>query len=106
MSEMIFTDANFETEVLKAKELVLVDFYADWCGPCKILAPIIEKLAHAYEGKVKIGKLDVEQNEQAITKYGISHMPTLLFFKNGDVVGQLDGFQSEEVLKGKIDSLL
>ena len=106
MSDLTFTDANFETEVLKASELVLVDFFAVWCGPCKILAPILEKLSGTYAGKVKIGKLDVEENEQTVTRYEISHMPTLIFFKKGEMVERLVGFQSEEALKAKIETLL
>ncbi len=103
---MIFNDANFAAEVTQAKGLVLVDFFAVWCGPCKILAPILEKLAETYKGKVKIGKLDVEENETTVTTYEITHMPTLIFFKDGEMVDRLSGFQSEEVLKSKIDALL
>jgi thioredoxin 1 len=106
MSDITFNDANFETDVIKAPELVLVDFFAVWCGPCKILAPILDKLALAYSGKVKIGKLDVEENEQTVTRYEISHMPTLIFFKKGEMVERLVGFQSEEALKKKIEELL
>lgn len=105
MSEVTFTDANFEAEVLKSKEPVLVDFFATWCGPCKMMAPTIDKLAAAYKGKVKIGKLDVDENMETSGKYGVQSIPTLIFFKDGQAVDQLIGFQSEEALKQKLEAL-
>lgn len=105
MSEVTFTDANFEAEVLKSKEPVMVDFFATWCGPCKMMSPTVEKLAVAYKGKVKIGKLNVDDNNEISTKYGIQSIPTLIFFKGGQAVDQLIGFQSEEALKQKLDAL-
>lgn len=105
MAEVTFTDANFEAEVLKSKGLVLVDFFAEWCGPCKMMAPSIEKLAKSYEGKVKIGKLDVDANNDIGQRYEIQSIPTIIFFKDGQIVEKLVGFQSEEALKQKIDSL-
>lgn len=106
MSEVTFTDANFEAEVLKAKGVVMVDFFAVWCGPCKMMAPSIDKLATAYKGKVKIGKLDVDENNATSSRYEIQSIPTIIFFKDGEMMDALVGFQSEEALKKKIDSLL
>jgi len=105
MSEVIFSDKNFQDEVLKATGLVMVDFFATWCGPCKMMAPAVERLAKAYEGKVKIGKFDVDENPEVAGKYEIQSIPTTIFFKNGEMVDKLVGFQSEEALKKKIDSL-
>ena len=102
---MIFTDDNFEEEVLKADGPVLVDFFAEWCGPCKMLGPIIEELAGEYEGKVKIGKCDVDAAPQTAGKYGVQSIPTLIFFKGGEAVDKLMGFQSKEALKEKLDAL-
>lgn len=105
MSEVDFTDANFEQEVLKNKEPVMVDFFAPWCGPCKMMGPVVEKLAEEYKGKVKIGKLNVDDNTEFSAKYAIQSIPTIIFFKDGKVVDQLLGFQSGEALKQKLDSL-
>ena len=104
MSEITFTDANFDAEVMKHNGTVLVDFFAPWCGPCKMMAPVIEKLAEEYDGKVKIGKLDVDENGETAMKYEVQSIPTLIIFKNGEVVDKLIGFQSEEALKSKLDS--
>ncbi|MFA5828883.1 MAG: thioredoxin [Candidatus Gracilibacteria bacterium] len=106
MAEFTFTDANFEAEVMKAKGLVLVDFFAVWCGPCKMMAPAIEKLAEAYKGKVKIGKMDVDENQAVSGHFEIQSIPTLIFFQDGAMVEKLVGFQSEEALKQKIEALL
>ncbi len=106
MAGFTFTDSNFEQEVLQVQGLVLVDFFAVWCGPCKMMAPIMDKLAEAYKGKVKIGKLDVDENQQVGEKYGIQSIPTLIFFKNGELVDKVVGFQSEEALKQKLDALM
>src|SRR3989338_926554 len=97
----IFTDDNFEEEVLKSDMPVLVDFFAEWCGPCKMLAPIIEELAHEYEGKWKIGKCDIDASPKVGEKYGIQSIPTLKFFKNGEEMASVVGFQSKEKLKAK-----
>jgi thioredoxin 1 len=105
MSDVIFTDKNFDEEVTKAKGLVMVDFFAPWCGPCKMMAPFVDRLAETYKGKVKIGKLDVDGNPDTGNKFGIQSIPTILFFKDGKLVEQLVGFQSEEVLKKKLDTL-
>jgi len=99
---MNFTDENFEAEVLKSDIPVLVDFYAEWCGPCKMLAPVIDELAKEYEGKWKIGKCDVDSAGAIAQKYGIQSIPTLLFFKDGEVVDKAMGFQSKEALVAKL----
>lgn len=98
--EQTFTDQNFETEVLKSDLPVLVDFFADWCGPCKMMAPVIEELAGELKGKVKVGKLDVDENPETAAKYGVMSIPTLILFKKGEVAKTLIGFSSkEEILK-------
>lgn len=105
MSEFTFTDANFADEAMKAKGLVIVDFFAPWCGPCKMMAPSVEKLASEYSGSVKIGKMNVDDNLEVSSKYEIQSIPTTIFFKDGEMVEKLIGFQSYEALKQKIDSL-
>ena len=86
-----FTDANFDAEVLKSDVPTLVDFWAVWCGPCRAIAPIVESLAGAYAGKVKVGKLDVDHNQRVAAKYMVRSIPTLLLFKGGKVVEQIVG---------------
>ena len=100
------TDDNFDAEVLKAEEPVLVDFTAVWCGPCRMIAPIIDELAAEFEGRAKVGKLDVDQNPQTAMQYAIRSIPTLLFLKNGEVVDQLIGVASKRALAGKLESLI
>ncbi|MEZ4086907.1 MAG: thioredoxin [Candidatus Gracilibacteria bacterium] len=106
MAEVTFTDDNFEAEVLKSDIPVMVDFFAPWCGPCKMMAPIVEKMAEEYEGKVKIGKLDVDENNESGNKYEVQSIPTTIFFKGGEMVNKLIGFQSEEQLKKALDDLI
>lgn len=106
MSEVMLTDANFEQEVLKDNGVVLVDFWAPWCGPCRMLAPVVEELAKEYEGKAKVCKLNTDEAPQASAKYAISSIPTLLFFKKGELVGQTVGLQSKSALQEKLNSLL
>lgn len=102
--EYIFTDENFEQEVLNSDMPVLVDFYADWCGPCKILAPVIEELATEYEGQVKIGKLNVDEEQNTSKKYKVMSIPTLIFFKDGEEVDKLVGMLSKDQLVEKLES--
>lgn len=101
-----FTDATFATDVLQSNIPVLVDFYADWCGPCRSLAPLIEELSAEYDGKIKIGKLNVDDNPEYASKYGVMSIPTLMFFKKGEIVSQSAGFQAKDVLKEQIERVL
>lgn len=100
-----FTDENFNQEVLSSNIPVLVDFYADWCGPCKMLAPTIEALAEELEGKFKIGKLNVDNASDTAQKYGIMSIPTLLYFKNGEVVNKTIGVVSKTEIEQVLNSL-
>lgn len=102
MSEVILSDQSFEQEVLKAKEPVLVDFWAEWCGPCKMQGPIVSEVAKSFEGKAKIGKLDVDQNPQMSQKYGVMSIPTLAIFKGGEVVWQGIGLQQKDLLEEEL----
>jgi thioredoxin 1 len=98
-----FTDANFDAEVLKSPEPVLVDFWAEWCGPCRMLAPTIEKLANDYAGKIKVGKLDTDSNRDVSMKFGISAIPTVILFKNGEVLQKFVGLRNEKDFKQVLD---
>jgi len=100
-----FTDETFNEEVLSSNIPVLVDFYADWCGPCKMLAPVIETLAGEYEGKVKIGKLNVDTAPDTAQKFGIMSIPTLLYFKNGELVNKSIGVVSKSEIEQVLNSL-
>jgi thioredoxin len=91
MKPIEFTDDNFETEVLQSNLPVLIDFWAVWCGPCKMIAPIVEELSTEFEGKMKIGKLDVDSNQKTSIKYGVRSIPTLLVFKDGKVADTIIG---------------
>lgn len=106
MHPIEFTDANFEEEVLKSELPVLIDFWAVWCGPCKMIAPSIDQLANEYEGKAKIGKVDVDNNQQIATKYGIRSIPTLLIFKDGKMVDQIVGALPKPKIAEKLNSHL
>lgn len=95
-----FNEMNFETEVLKSDVPVLVDFTATWCGPCKALAPIVDKVADEFQGKVKVGKLDIDEAPGIATKYGIRSVPTVLVFKNGEKTAQNVGLTTRDKLVG------
>lgn len=100
------TDSNFDEVVLKSDKPVLVDFWAEWCGPCRMVAPIVSEISADYEGKAVVGKLDVDSNPEVSQKYGIRNIPTILFFKNGEVVDKQVGAAPKSLLVSKIDNLL
>lgn len=99
------TDANLE-EVLQTDKLVVIDFWAEWCGPCKMVGPIIEEVSEEYKDKVVVGKVDVDNNDEAATKYGIRNIPTILFIKNGEIVHKVVGVIPKEPLIEKINQFL
>ena len=103
--EMEFNDQNFEAEVLKSDKPVLVDFWAPWCGPCRMVAPVIEELAEEVKDKFKVGKLNVDESPQTAQKYGIMSIPTLIIFKDGEVVKQMAGVQAKDFLKSELESV-
>lgn len=100
-----FTDANFDQEVLKSEQPVLVDFWAGWCGPCKMIAPAVESIATTYAGKLKVGKVNVDQNAATPSRYGIRGIPALLFFKGGKVVDQIVGYVPQEAIEQTVQKL-
>ena len=100
------TDSNFDDEVLKASGPVLVDFWATWCGPCKMIAPVLDELSEEYAGKVKICKLDVDAHPGTAPKYNVKGIPTLILFKNGEVAGKKVGAMSKSQLAAFIDSTI
>lgn len=106
MHPIEFTDANFDAEVLKSDVPVLVDFWAVWCGPCKMIAPFVEELAGEYQGKAKVGKVDVDSNPNISMTYGIRSIPTLLIFRDGKVVDQIIGAVPKQALAQKLDAQL
>ena len=100
-----FTDRDFEKEVLKSDKPVLVDFWAAWCGPCQIMGPIIEELAEEVKDKYKVGKLNVDENREMASKYGVMSIPTMIIFKDGKEVKQLVGVQSKDNLKEELEKV-
>lgn len=106
MKPVTITDENFENEVIKSDVPVLLDFWATWCGPCKAIAPIVEDLANEYNGKVKIGKVDVDDNQQTAIKYGVRSIPTLLIFKDGKVSNSIVGAVPKAQIIQKINAAL
>lgn len=103
--EYKFTSANFEEEVLKADRPVLVDFYADWCGPCKAMSPVVEQLAAEYEGKVKVCKINVDDSQDIAARFGVMSIPTFIFFKDGKAAGKMVGMQDRGNLVRAIESI-
>lgn len=101
-----FTDANFQTDVLSSDKLTLVDFWAEWCGPCRMIGPIIEDLSSEYKDKATIGKVNVDDNANITMEYGVRNIPTLLFFKNGVLVDRHVGATSKKVLTDKLEALM
>ena len=101
-----FTDENFETEVLSADTPVLVDFWAEWCGPCRMLAPTIDELAEEYKGRVKVGKVDTDASRNTAMKFSISAIPTVILFKNGQIVQKLSGLRGKKEFKTLLDNAL
>jgi thioredoxin 1 len=106
MALVTITDDNFEEEVIKSDKPVLIDFWATWCGPCRMIAPIVEEMATEYEGKAKIGKLDVDSNQQTSIKYGVRSIPTLLLFKGGELKETIIGAVPKAHLVDKLQSVL
>ena len=100
------SDASFESEVLQSDKPVLVDFWAVWCGPCKMIGPIVDQVAESYAGRLKVAKVNVDQNNATPGRYGIRGIPTLLFFKGGKIADQIVGYVSREVIEEKVQRLL
>lgn len=103
---LVVTDTTFEEEVLKSEIPVLVDFWAEWCGPCRMIGPIVEELGKEYEGKLKVAKVDVQSNNNVASKYGIMSIPALLFFKNGEVVDQIVGAVPKKAVVDRLTKVL
>lgn len=102
----LFSDANFQASVLQADKPVLVDFWAAWCGPCKMIAPVVDEIANEFDGKVIVGKLNVDENNATAGKYGVMSIPTLLLFKNGQEVARIVGYKTKNELAGLLNSKL
>lgn len=106
MKPFTFTDDNFDQEALKSELPVIVDFWAAWCGPCRMIAPIIEEMSNEYDGKAKIGKLDVDDNPQTAIKYGVRSIPTVLFFQGGQLKDTVIGAVPKQVFVEKLTKLI
>lgn len=106
MSDLNFTDQDFKAEVLESSQPVIVDFWAPWCAPCRIVSPVIDELAREYEGKIKVGKMNVDENPQTASNYGVMSIPSIVFFKNGQPVKTMVGAQSKENYKQTIEGIL
>lgn len=104
--EFTFTDTNFDDEVIKSDIPVVVDFWAPWCGPCRLMGPVVEELAETYEGKVKVGKLNTEDNPTKTGEFGVISIPTLIIFKGGKPIDQIIGAVSKDVVAKKLDAVL
>ncbi len=104
--EVEVTDTNFDQVVLQSDKPVMIDLWAEWCGPCRVIAPIVHQIAEEYQGKIVVGKMDVDENTQIPNKYGIRNIPTILFFKNGQLVDKQIGAVPKNLLVGKIEALL
>ena len=106
MSEKELDSGNFNEEINNTEKLVLVDFYATWCGPCKMLAPVVSEIAEQYKDKLEVYKVNIDENQELALKYDIMSIPTLMFFKNGEVVNTSVGFRSKSELKDTINNLV
>ncbi len=106
MKPITITDDSFENEVLKSDVPVIIDFWAEWCSPCRLIAPIMEELAEEYQGKLKVGKLDVDNNQQTAIKYGVRSIPTVLMFKNGEVKDVVIGAVPKAMFVDKINKIV
>jgi thioredoxin 1 len=102
---VIVTDTNFDKEVLQSASPIVVDFWAEWCGPCKQIAPVLDELATEYDGKVKVAKVNIDEFQDLAARFRINSIPTFLFFKNGQVVDQVVGLRSKKDFKSKLDQL-
>jgi thioredoxin 1 len=103
---VVVTDSNFNDEVVNSSTPVLIDFWAEWCGPCRMIGPVVEEIAEQFEGKIKVGKVNVDENQKTAAQYGIRSIPTLLIFKNGALVNQMVGAQPKNKLVEAINKVL
>ncbi|PKN01112.1 MAG: thioredoxin [Elusimicrobia bacterium HGW-Elusimicrobia-1] len=106
MTEIILNDGNFKSEVLESKVPVLVDFWAEWCGPCQMMGPVIADIAAAFSGRAKVGKLNVDENPESSALYGVTAIPTLVIFKDGKAVDKVVGLQPKQVIEAKLTAQL
>ncbi len=106
MAEVTLSESNWEEEVIKSDIPVMIDFWATWCAPCRMVSPIVEEFSNEYEGKIKVGKLNVDENSSIAGKYRIMGIPTILFFKNGNIVDQVVGAVPRKILEEKVKNIL